>query len=399
MSLHCLQLIILFAICPALSFPLLLYYASQRERCAYTLLAIFMGLCAILWPPTGDLYRHNMMYFDFREMDVAQFFEFIKLKFDFLLYAISFLFAKTGIPFEFIRFLFVYVTYELIFRVYEDCFNRNPEVDGLSREAFFIFFLSVLFFTITQGLRFGFAASLLAFGSYQYLAKKKRTGLLCILTSCVTHFSVIPIVLVLFVAKMGFKIKRIWIFVLSVICLLCFNATVFQLIIDMLPLNAMAHAVLSAYVTGYWGGEFLEDHSLKYQISKYLGHLMVYPLLYFTFKNSSSQPFSQFAKFLVVIVCACFAISDTLYFRIAILFIPVGLYLFFISRKKYSHHLVHLLLLCSFISFTSQIYSYRREGMISCEYKLFYPAPFGFSTAFSEQWIEQHVYDNGEGKQ
>ena len=27
-----------------------------------------MGLCAMLWPPTGDLYRHNMMYFDFQNM-------------------------------------------------------------------------------------------------------------------------------------------------------------------------------------------------------------------------------------------------------------------------------------------------------------------------------------------
>lgn len=395
-SLRCLQLVAIFVICPILSFPLLLYYASLRRRWAYTLLAIFMGLCAMLWPPTGDLYRHNMMYFDFAGMDMSQFLDFLKIRFDFLLYTISFSFAKFGIPFEFIRFFFIFITYKLTFRVYEDYACQSAESDNTKKIAFYVFFFSVLFFTTVQGLRFGFATSLLAFGGYQYLARNRRVGLLYVFASCVTHFSVIPVALMLFIVKLGLKISKIWIVILSVICLLCFNATVFQLIIDLLPLNASAHAVLSAYVTGYWGGEFLEDHSLKFQISKYLGHIMMYPLLYLTFKNTSRQPFSQFGKILIVFVCACFAISDTLYFRIAILFIPVGLYLLFC--EKCSRHSILLLLICSFISFTSQIYSFRRELALSREYKLFYPAPLGFSTSFSEQWIEQHVYENGEGK-
>lgn len=398
LSLQGLQLIILFVICPILSFPFLLYYASQGKRWAYTLLAIFMGLCAILWPPTGDLYRHNMMYFDFREMDMAQFFEFIKVKFDFLLYAISFLFAKAGVPFEFIRFFFVFITYKLVFLILEDCSGRNSQIDRSKSIVFFVFFFSVLFFTIVQGLRFGFAAILIAFGSYQYLVRKKLNGLLYIVISCVTHFSVIPVALFLAIAKLGIKIKRFWVIVLSAVCLLCLNPIVFQMIIDVLPLDATLHAVSSAYITGYWGGEFLEDHSLKYQISKYLSHLMMYPLLYFTIKNDSIQPFGQFAKFLVVIVCACFAISDTLYFRMAILFIIIGLALFFMGEKQYSRVKIYILLLCSSISFFSQIYTFRREATISREYMLFCPAPLGFSSTFSKQWIEQHVYEDGEGK-
>ena len=85
---------------------------------------------------------------------------------------------------------------------------------------------------------------------------------------------------------------------------------------------------------------------------------MMYPLLYFTIRNGSGQPFSQFAKLLIVIVCACFAISDTLYFRIAILFIPVGVFLFFIGSRGYLSLKVYLLLLCGCLSFVSQIYAF-----------------------------------------
>ena len=357
-----------------------------------------MGLCAMLWPPTGDLYRHNMTYFDFHEMSVDQFLDFMELRFDFVLYVVSFSFAQISIPFEFIKFLFVFIAYKLTFCVFEDCLCRNPHIGRLNAVGCFIVFFSVQFFTIVQGLRFGFAASLLAFGSYQYLVRRKRLGMLYIAVSCITHFSVIPVVLVLFIARLGIKIKSLWIVVLSVVCLLCLNPRVLQSIIDILPINAVAYAALSGYVTGYWGGEFLEDHSVQYQIAKYLGHLMMYPLLYFTIRNGSGQPFSQFAKLLIVIVCACFAISDTLYFRIAILFIPVGVFLFFIGSRGYLSLKVYLLLLCGCLSFVSQIYAFRREAAISREYMLFYPVPFGFSTTFSEQWIDQHVYDNGEGK-
>ena len=338
------------------------------------------------------------MYFEFKEMDLVQFSDFIKLKFDFLLYVISFLFAKIGIPFEFIRFGFVFITYKLVFILLEDCSCRNFRINQSKSIVFFIFFFSVLFFTIVQGLRFGFAATLMAFGSYQYMVRKKRNGFLYIFASCVTHFSVIPIALFWFIANLGIKIKRFWVITLSVICLLCLNSIVFQMIIDALPLDATLHAVLSAYITGYWGGEFLEDHSLKYQISKYLSHLMMYPLLYFTIKNNSVQSFAQFAKFLIIVACACFAISDTLYFRVAILFITIGLASFFMDGKQYSQVKIYILLLCSSISFFSQIYTFRREATISREYMLFYPASIGFSSTFSRQWIEQHVYEDGAGK-
>lgn len=398
LSLRCLQLIILFIICPILSFPLLLYYASERKRWAYTMLAIFMGFCAMLWPPTGDLYRHSMMYFEFKEMNIVQFGDFIKLKFDFLLYLVSFVFGKIGIPFEFVRFFFIFIAYKLVFFIFEDCSIRNYKMCQSKRTVFLIFFFSVLFFTIVQGMRYGFASILIAFGGYQYLVRSKTNGLLYIVASCVTHFSVIPVALIIVIAKFGVKIKRFWIIALSVICLLCLNPIVFQVVLDMLPLDPTLHKVLSAYITGYWGGEFLEDHSLKYQISKYLSHLTMYPLLYFTFRSNYTQPFGQFTKLLVVVVAACFAISDTLYFRIALLFIAVGLALFFLDAKQYSRVKIYILIFCSSLSFLSQIYTFRREATISREYMLFFPAQFGFSSTFSKQWIEQHVYEDGAGK-
>lgn len=397
-NLYYYQVILLFIICPLLSLPCIIYYASHQKKWAYTLLAVFMGLCAMLWPPTGDLYRHNMMYFDFQNMTLINFIDFIKLKLDFLLYTISYIFAKIGIPFEFIRFIFIFISYKLIFNIYEDICKNIEANNQIIKTIFFIFYLSVMFFVIVEGLRFGLAAILLAYGSYQYFAKHNRKGTIYIFLSCITHFSVIPIVLIIILIKIGLKINRALVIILSVACLICCNPTVFQAIIDILPIDSTTHAALTAYITGYWGGDFLEDHSIKYLISKYLGHITIYPLIYLVLSQKNKSKYQQLANILIICTCACFAISDTLYFRIAILFIPIGLSLYFVKSKSYKISTTFILLFCSLISFGSQIYTYRRESTLSREYLLVCPAPIALCNVFTEQWINQHVYEDGAGK-
>ena len=58
-------LIILFVLYPFATLPFLFIKIIERKKYAFVLLAIFMGLCAILYPPLGDLYRHSLRYFSY----------------------------------------------------------------------------------------------------------------------------------------------------------------------------------------------------------------------------------------------------------------------------------------------------------------------------------------------
>lgn len=397
---QCLLAVMLFIICPALSFPVILYYGVCRKYWAYTMLAVFMGLCAMLWPPTGDLYRHTMDSFAFRELSVREFSYYMEVRgesrFDFLLPLLSFLFAKAGIPFEFVRFLFIFIAYMLTFRVFEDCIRKNPGIGKMGSTVFFIFFCSIQFFTIVMGLRFGFAVILLAYGAWQYLEERKLAGLLYIALSCMVHFSVIPVAMLLFLARFGVRINNFWISLLCVGAVLCLNPTVFQRVIDILPVSDGEKMIMSGYVSGYWSDEFLEDHSLKFQIAKYLSFLMMFPLLYFAFRNRSDRPFCSFVRLLIPVVFICYAVSVTMFFRIGLLCVSMGAFLFFSDSTVNSPFRIRLLLICACLSFASQVYAFRREAAISHEYMLFYPAPVGFSSTFSGQWIDRHVYDSGD---
>lgn len=397
---QCLLAVMLFIICPALSFPVILYYGVCRKYWAYTMLAVFMGLCAMLWPPTGDLYRHTMDYFAFRELGVREFSYYMEVRgesrFDFLLPLLSFLFAKAGISFEFVRFLFIFIAYTLTFRVFEDCIRKNPGIGKMGSTVFFIFFCSTQFFTIVMGLRFSFAVILLAYGAWQYLEERKLVGLLYIALSCMVHFSVIPVAMLLFLARFGVRINNFWISLLCVGAFLFLNPNVLMRVIDILPVSDGEKIVMSGYVSGYWSGEFLEDHSLKFQIAKYLSFLMMFPLLYFAFRNRSDRPFCSFVRLLIPVVFICYAVSVTMFFRIGLLCVSMGAFLFFSDSTVNSPFRIRLLLICACLSFASQVYAFRREAAISHEYMLFCPAPVGFSSTFSGQWIDRHVYDNGD---
>lgn len=135
-----------------------------------------MGLCAMLWPPTGDLYRHNMTYFDFHEMSVDQFLDFMELRFDFVLYVVSFSFAQISIPFEFIKFLFVFIAYKLTFCVFEDCLCRNPHIGRLNAVGFFIVFFFSSVFYHCAGIAVWICCKFVSFWQLSVFGEKKTSG-------------------------------------------------------------------------------------------------------------------------------------------------------------------------------------------------------------------------------
>lgn len=387
-----------FCISPAFSLPFIFYYIFRRRYEAMTFLSLFMALCSMLWPPVGDLYRHNMMYYEFQKMNIEQFVVFLSTRFDFVLYLISFLFAKLGLPFEYIRAIFVFTTYQMTFWIFRDCLRRNPFLGKSYILFFLLFYLSVLFFLVTQGLRYGFAIYLFTFGTYLCFIDKNAMGLFCVILSIFIHYSLIPYLLLLLIAKFIVNISSFKIAFLSVICIFTFSSSIGEYVVNILPIGDDLNEALLAYTSGYWSGEFLDDHSLFYQLSRILTSVMMYPLIFFVIKNDAKDEICRYAKLLIVLIAIYYAISNTLFMRISQFFIPIGLYIFVLSYdckwRKYSL----LLLFCGMLSFISQIYTFRREATISREYMLFCPVVVGLSSGYTYNWIIDNVYEDGAGK-
>ena len=390
--------ILLFVLSPILSLPFIFYYISKQKYETMTLLSLFMALCSVLWPPTGDLCRHNMMYYEFQKMSVEQFVVFISEQFDFILYLMSFLFAKLGLPFEYIRGLFVFITYQMMFWIFRDCLKQNLLLCKSYFLFFLLFYLSVLFFVITQGLRYGFAIGLFTFGVYRYLVNKNGIGLLCMIVSFFIHYSLIPYFLTFLLSKLIVNISTIKIVLLSIVCMITFNSSIGEYIINILPIGDDLNKALLAYTSGYWSTEYLNDHSTLYLLSRVMTSLMFYPLLYFVIRYNINNEINRYAKWLIILVSIYYVISVTLYMRIAQFFIPIGLYIFALFYNPRLKRFSLFVLLCGILSFFSQIYTFRREATISREYLLFGPVVLALSSEYTYDWIINNVYEDGAGK-
>ena len=131
---------LIFILHPLLCLPLIIIEVYNKRHYALILLGCFMGLCAMLWPPTGDLYRHTMDYFDYIDKDEFE----LKLgQFDFILYYLSYVFANLGINFELVRFLFVFLSYMIVFFIFEDMGKTTEFITKHYRISLCIFFFSV----------------------------------------------------------------------------------------------------------------------------------------------------------------------------------------------------------------------------------------------------------------
>lgn len=388
----------IFFICPLLSFPFIIYSVFKRYFIACNFLAVFMGICSILWPPTADLYRHNMLYFEFQQMNVNQFFDYIETTPDFLYYLLSYFLSKVNANFEVVRFFFVFIAYKMVFRIYFDCMSRNQNICKYHKTFFLVFYLSVSFFTITQGLRYGMAMSFFAYGAYFYLSYGKMKWLIFVVLACLIHFSMFPVLAILLLARYGINITAMRILVIIVISVIFLRETALASLIDLLPTDNLLKVRIGHYVEGYWSGDFLDEFSIENKISRFLEHCAMYPLLLTSFWLDDNK-YNQFVKLLIVVICICYLISFTMFFRISLLFVSVAMYAFTIEfrQNKWNMIVLKILFFSCLLSFFSQMYKYRREMTISREYLLALPIPASLINTFDYQWVVNNVDGNGAG--
>ena len=394
----------LFIIYPLGALPFILIEIYNQKKYAFTLLALFMGLCSILMAPSGDLYRHTLDYVSFGGMTYSDLWSGTEIHFDFVLDHISFLFAKLHLHFELVRCLFVCVSYLCVFWALNDIVKRNRALQDnrtICFAAFLAVFFAVEFFSITLGLRHGLATYLMATGIYKLFRRGQVTGWWLILISGLTHFSMIPIIsLILLLRIFPFRLNKWFVIGVSGIVVLL-STTLLETAISALPLPEEIKAHALAYVSGYWANEFLEDRSALFNVARILSQISVYPLVIIFllgYRNKDYTPFKGMLLINTLLLFLLYPISG-LFTRFSSLMIP--LYLFDLLTNftpgRAKSRILRLILLCTLISFSSQVYAFRKHlTALSRMHTLAYsPAPYILCQEFDETWLDKHINQDG----
>lgn len=386
----------LFVIYPLGTLPLLIYEIWRGERYALTLLAVFMGLCAVLFAPVTDLYRHTMDYYYYKSGEPDSFLQVLDK--DVILRFLSFTFAKLGIHFEIVRFIFVFLSYQIFFFIYQDIVDNNEFLKN-NRWYGFVFFLIMFitpnFFGTTLGLRSDLARAFVMLAFYLFYKKQYLLHFIFLMFACATHYSIWPIAFAFLLIEAGVVRlnKKITFFVFP-FCIV-FSAVALNLALNLLP-SELANS-LNTYINGDWGSEVNKSATLNGLIFSYLLKLPLIPLGIFVIFYEHSTKIYQLVLFFVLLLGLLFSFPVILW-RMQLIFIGLVTILFFkdYSYSKSNNIILFFLIFCSIIPCFASFYANRDFISVSREKQLLYsPLPLILQNTYSEEWIDVNIDSEG----
>ena len=372
----------------------------NRKKYAFVLLSVFMGLCAILFPPFADLYRHNLNYFNFSH-EYSTFEIVTSNGLDFLLHTISNTFSDLNINFELIRFLFAFTSYQISFYLFRNIVSKNRELSENQKIYFISFlcvFLSVPFIWIVNGLRYTLAASFLLMALYRMFFIRKYNWWIWMVLAAISHFGILPIVFValLLYYLRSFRINPIFAFLFSAIFAVI-GMNLLLSIIDILPLEGSVKIIVNVYIKGNEG--FTDSRSFMGLLANIIERTPLIPFLLFYRREDNPKIDNIYLAF-VVLIGVSFPVM-VLYDRVTLVamqfFLFCFLYLYRNTRLK--KNMCQLLLLCYLISNIGYLYGYREPLFYGRTYKLMYSSmPAILCNNYDINWIRKNLDSDGEFK-
>lgn len=391
-------LCLLFIISPLISLPFILIEIYNKKSYALILLALFMGFIAILFPPVYDLYRHHINFYGL-DITKENLNEEIFVRPDFILPYLNIIIKNIGLQFEIIRFILVTTSYLIIFWIFRDVIHSKPELKKYYFRIFIILFCSAHFFLLTTGLRYMEATYLFILGIYLITFKKNKIGYLPFIISACLHFSFLAYIIIFFILlRFNARLNNKKIIVTSILCLIIINPTFIDFFITILPLSRGLKILIRAYCIGIFGN--LEDRSIIYIIAYTIEIMLIFPLILIILKLNNKKLINNsriinLERFNIIILAFLYGISFLFFYRFSLIFISLGLLIYFYNFKMLSLKWLNILIFCSCIMFVSDIYKYRREFFISQEYRLIQPIPLILSADYDNYWVEEVINDDG----
>ena len=361
--------LVFFMLSPLLALPVMINGVMKGKFNNLVLISLTMALMGFIFSPFADLYRHTQQYLHFIDHGNDGLF-FPKGQLDFIMYSMSNIFAKHNIPFEYVRFIFVFISYQISFFLFKRLVAlKGYAVDGIeSRLLFWIFFLSVPFIWIVNGLRMATACYIAALGWYYFYNRRFILGIVLYLISLCLHFGVlmfIPLYLTEFLPNV--KVSRKTIGLISIIIL-----SLGGILLQVLPASFIDKLNMEKAVDYYMTNSqknFTDTQSVNGFIAQWLERLM---LVYIYLRILFAKPLSNNKDVIIVAVCF-FAWLITypfmiLYQKLSLFIIPVILFLYL--KNMNDIRVIKHIAFCCLISFLAYIYGYRRPLLETQFYKL-----------------------------
>lgn len=382
-------IILTFIASPLLALPFIIHEVHHRQPYAYVLFSLFLALVAFLYPPTHDLWRHNMMYYSYVQHPADSLFV-TQNGLDYVLYSLTALFAKCNIPFEYVRFLLVFFSYVIYFKVFKEVAAQNTILRGSSTNyvnCFWLMFFFIPFFDICCGLRQGFAVALYTYGVYLfYLKGKTCLGCVFLLLSVFTHFSMISVLPLVFLVKFKpFQINIKLALVLAVVAY-AISLALFGYLND----SVEAVGEQSTYTTGSQGvgSDYVASRSIRSHITHAIYYCMAIPLIVFTLKGRIPESKMYYLANWLLVLCGLMLPYYTVTTRYVLIFMTISIPMFIANCTSTKTLLFRLEFLFVFLTFGIRAFHERHTILnLSKEYYIAAPVPVILVQEYDKTWL------------
>lgn len=382
--------LVLLLLCPLLAVPFIISGIAKGKQNNLVLLSFVMAILAFIFPPFADLYRHTQQYLHFQIYGNSGL-VFYGSNFDFIFYTLSNFFAKNNIPFEYIRSIFVFISYQISFYLYKRCLKEKG-VESNTKESFllfWVFFLSVPFIWIVNGLRMATACYIAVFG-WVLVYNKRYIGLLAYIFALCLHFGSLlfaPIFIFLFLPKYSISKKA---FLIITLLLFVTGGT----LLSILPHSLITKLNMQSNVDYYMKNSsktFDSVMSVNGLIAMYLERIMLV-YIYMKALFGISALYNKKDDFIVkncLILWLAFLPFTILFQKISLFIIPIVLFLVLKSLDDYK--MLKNIVLCCIISFVSYLYGYRKPFLNTPIYEMFTTPAYIFMNADTKNTFEQRA--------
>lgn len=389
---------VLLFLCPIAALPLIFREIYEKRYYALTYLALFMALLSYLWTPSGDLYRFYLDYYKLRGISFSSFIDYSNTQFDVIIQFIIWLFGKTSINFEWVRFFICFFCYSIVFGVTIKIIE-NTSFGQSKKTSFMVFFtmFGILGLTVfLTGARFNVASAFYIYSVYYMFFEPRHKGWYALFITPFIHYSFIPVVILSVMAKLTKPHLKKANFLALIILSYAVSTFLMIYFIDMLSLGDALMDHLENYTTGYYAGDELKDHSFLFRISQIIGVMSFYIYIVISLiRLRDYKCYSNFA-FLVIFTILLWHMNTAFnrYAGISIrAFTPLFL-LNVISVFKYKD--LKLMFFVALFVFTASIYQNKREISHGAQYLIATPVPVILNHTYSEQWINKNITIRGD---
>lgn len=313
---------ILFILSPFFTILFQIFLVFKGSKLALKLLIITLGLVGYIFVPsyTNDKTRYYERYEFFKTLDPIGFINHLVVtkRPDFLFEFLNYIFAYSNINIQVLFFLISTFSIYTIFKLSDLLTNY------FSSKKRVIPFLLILFSFAVQhlysGVRFTFASCILLWGIYFFEFKKAKVkGILLLLLSVATHFSMLVMVLsfTVFVLFRNFNYK--YIFYLSFLFLLIPKEILFQLF-AVFDLSSGYATKIDSYI---YGDDFITqnfDNNFSSIIVYYTRNIWIFiAYIYLIFESKNKNNRLRQLLYLFIAIVNVFYAFPTIFSRYLIL--------------------------------------------------------------------------------